>query len=271
MPIRFQQMLGAISFFLVFTCFAILQGCAVLESGRSEEEIISAELDIVAHQLNSGSPKDALNRIRSLLLKYPENTSVLTMAGMTHLSLKNVAAAEKFLGQTHSIKKDVASGLNFSAALMEGGKYADARKLLLSLAALDPDHLYPYYERIQHNIGLSFEKTKNYKKAEEYYSAALTINPTFFSSHLRLGRVYEITNRESKAEKSYQEAVSYCRLCFEPVQSLSQLLLKRNQKKEALQYVKNFLKLDGVSPGERKEAESLQSLLANSIGIANAL
>lgn len=225
---------------------------------EKEEQILATQKEMVRNHLDSGAPEAALKLLRVLVREFPEDTDLLNLMGLTQLALHNAPKSVQFFRQAYKLDKQPATALNLSSAYIEVGSPEKAQALLAALLknkAASKD--YPYKERIYHNIGYSYVKLGNNKKAEQWFLAATEENPTFFPSHLELARLYEKMKRPAMAEKSYRRAIDFCRVCFEPVQALAGIQIKMGNSPEAQKTLVNFMKGEGVAAADRAQAEQM--------------
>jgi len=225
-----------------------------------QKEVIQSQKAMVRNSLDSGRPEAALQNLRVLLRQYPEDAELHNLMGLAQLALKNPARAIHHFLSAYKIDEQSATALNLSSAYLEGGDYSKAIKLLNSLMKETGKDAYPYKERVLHNLGYAHLKQGDMAKARGYFLSALAENPAFYPSHLELARLYEKTKRPALAAKSYRQAIDYCDVCLEPVESLARVYMKLGKATEARRTLIRYAKIEGVSPADRGRANHLLRL-----------
>jgi Tfp pilus assembly protein PilF len=238
-----------------FSCQTSGSGHA--EAEAHQKEVLESQKALVRNALDTGKPESALKSLRDLLELHPEDASLQNLMGLTQLTLTNYARAISHFQISYKLDPQLATGLNLSSALIESQQYPRAQKLLLTLLKQAPKVKYRYKERILHNLGYCALKQGDTKKAEEWYRLALEENPTFFPSHLELGRFYESSGRRDLAIKSYKAAADYCQTCFEPIEPLARLYIGSGQSSEAKRILSQYLKVEDLSENDRRQALTL--------------
>ncbi|WP_207425319.1 lipopolysaccharide assembly protein LapB [Pedobacter sp. SYSU D00535] len=85
------------------------------------------------------------------------------------------AASAKFPANSNLVKREIELGLN-------SGKYKETISKIEAQAAKEPGNkLYPFY------LGIAYNSVKDYKKAEEAYQKAISIDPNFGDAYINLG------------------------------------------------------------------------------------
>ncbi|MBM4250488.1 MAG: tetratricopeptide repeat protein [Deltaproteobacteria bacterium] len=246
----------------IFSLISALSGCQTAGTAKeAEDAVVESQRQIVREALDSGKPEAALSSLRYLLRQHPDDPSMHNLMGLTQLSLRNNPRAIKEFQIAYKIDKNVATGLNLSSALISSGDLSRAVKLLNQLIIDAEKQNYPYRERLFHNLGFAYSKDRKFSQAETWLKRALDENPTFFLSHLELAHIYENSNRQALAIQSYQKAVDYCLICFEPVQSLASLYVRKGQTLEAQKLLIKYGKTDGINADDKSRAKSLYSQL----------
>lgn len=177
--------------------------------------------------------------------------------GLTHLALKNPKEALKYFNSAYKIKHCTSIALNLSSAYIELGQYKKAIDFLLNLMLQDETKNYLHQERIAHNMALASEKRGLYKKAKKYYLKALSHNPNFYISTMRLGQLYEKTGHPVKAKKRYLKAKKLCELCFDPINALTMSYFTTGHINRAIVTIKTYLKRKDILPNNRNRAVNL--------------
>ena len=227
-----------------------------------QKEVLESQKALVRNALDTGKPESALKSLRDLLDVYPEDASLQNLMGLTQLSLTNYARSIRHFQISYKMDPQLATGLNLSSALIEAKQYPRAQKLLIALLKQAPKVKYRFKERILHNLGYCAMLQGDTKKAEEWYRLALEENPTFFPSHLELGRFYETSGRSELAIQSYKYAADYCRTCFEPIEPLTRLYSATGRTSEAKRLLTQYLRVEDLLEVDRRNATELMARLS---------
>src|SRR5690606_12651004 len=103
-----------------------------------------------------------------------------------------------------------AFALNLAAAMIENGDHDQAIRLLDALTKTKDTADYLSKERIYHNLGYAYERSGKLPSSERWYRKAIDTNPSYFLSHLGLGRIYERMSRPAMARMAYTQASDFC-------------------------------------------------------------
>lgn len=238
-----------------FSCQTSNQGKT--EAETHQKEVLESQKALVRNALDTGKPESALKSLRDLLDQYPDDASLQNLMGLTQLTLTNYARAIRHFQISYKLDPQVATGLNLSSALIESGQHLRAQKLLLALLKQTSKAKYRFKERILHNLGYCALKQGQPQKAEEWYRQALEENPTFFPTHLELGRLHESKSRSDLAIQSFRSAADYCLTCFEPIEPLTRLLIASGQAGEAKRILTQYLRVEDLTEKDRRQALEL--------------
>lgn len=225
---------------------------------QNKASLIETKIQLIQHELDQGKPEVAIQMLKPLVDEEPDDPLSLNMMGLAYLALANHQKAQFYFEKAYKLSQDPAYALNLSSALISEGSYKKAREVLLEAQNLK----YMYKERIYHNFALTFEKTKQFDKAEKYYKKAVVENPSYYLSFIRLGYIYRQTKKIPQAIQAYQKAHQFCQSCFEPVQELVYLKMESKDYQVARGLIEEFLKAKNIGNAERQEAKNLHSLVA---------
>jgi Tfp pilus assembly protein PilF len=237
-------------------------GDGKINAESHQKEVLESQKALVRNALDTGKPESALKSLRDLLDVYPEDASLQNLMGLTQLSLTNYARSIRHFQISYKLAPQIATGLNLSSALIESKQYLRAQKLLTVLLKQAPKAKYRFKERILHNLGYCAMQQGDTKKAEEWYRLALEENPTFFPSHLELGRYYESRGRSELAIQSYKYAADYCRTCFEPIEPLTRIYTATGRRGEAKRLLTQYLRVEDLLDTDRRHATDLLTRLS---------
>jgi Tfp pilus assembly protein PilF len=226
----------------------------VTDASNSDDEG-AARLELATRQLANGKPARALQTLRPQLSSSPEDSEVLTIYGLAHLSLKNTRQAKVYLEKAHKLKPNGASALNLSSLYLEAGEPAKASKVLRRFEKKYPDYL--YLERVHQNRGVSLLARNRLGDAISAFEAALSINPTYYPAVLELAKLYARVQERRKAEAMWSLAKGQCPQCLEPVQALVQIYRSRRNEPAARQVLTEYLNQDDIKVDDRLSAKAL--------------
>lgn len=251
-------------FYIILSFSSLWAGCQTFNIPDAEEkqrlEVLNTQKSVIVSFLNKGLPEMAIKELRPLIAKYPEDADFKNLMGLGQLAIKNPKEAIRYFQASYKVLPRTSVALNLSSAYIEAGQY-DKSIEILTLASKSPDlDAYPHPERITHNLGLAAERAKKYKSAEKFYLKALSQNPGFFISQMRLGQLYEKLNKPERAEMYFSQAKTNCPNCFDPISALTYTYLQQGAKNKALSTIRGYLKNRDLSPQDRVRATELLSL-----------
>jgi tetratricopeptide (TPR) repeat protein len=224
---------------------------------QKQAEILNTQKSVIVSFLNKGLPRMAHKELRDLLRKYPNDADFKNLMGLTMLALENPQKAATFFKKSLKLNKRTAVALNLSSAYIEAGQHDRAIRLLLNVQKSTMAKTYRFPERIAHNIALAAERKKDWQLAERFYAKALSENPNYYLSLMRLGQLFERTDRPRQAIKRFLTARSICNRCFDPVNGLVMNYLAVKAPKRAMTTIKVFLQQKEIDDATRERAEKL--------------
>jgi Tfp pilus assembly protein PilF len=247
------------TFLWILLTLLFLSGCVTINQDGDEDkktaEILSAQKGLIVSLLNRGMAPLALKELRKVIKEHPNDVDFKNLMGLTQLSLGNPKQAVGYFQSAYQLEKRLAVGLNLSSALIEVGKHQEAIKHLLVIKSSPEAESYPYPERIDHNIGLAYEKRNKLETAQRYYAEALSFNPNFYISLIRSAQVYDKLKQKDKAKEMYQRAQQVCPVCYDPVGGLVAAYLHERQVDKALSTLQAYLNNPQVSPADQVRAK----------------
>jgi Tfp pilus assembly protein PilF len=235
----------------------ILTSCASMfyNTAKKQDEIIDTQLSIAGAQLDGGDAARALQTVKPLLSTFPNNYKVLTMGGMSHLALANPTQALLLLRRAYDIEPTTATGLNLSSALIAAGEQTRARNVLRKLVKGDEN--YGHRERLYHNLGLSYQKERNYPAAKKYFYLALNDSPSFYMSLIALAKIAKELNDAKGAKGFLKKAVKSCPSCYEPVHLLATYYINDGELKLAHSLLQSYAARDDAQDEDRESSRQL--------------
>lgn len=244
-----------ISLALVLTSCQSLMGPS--EEEAKNETILRTKKSLVISFLNKGLPGIALKEVKTALKKYPKDADFKNLMGLTQLALKNPRASFKYFKKAYAMEKRVPFALNLSSAYIEAGQNQKAISLLKRLKKHPKFSEYKHPERVHHNMGLSNERLKNTREAIRYYRRALSSNPSFYISLIRLGQIYQKKGWNKKARNQFRTAAKACPQCFDPINGLTMTYIAQGKPRKAIRILNKFLKNQKVTEGDKTRAEDM--------------
>ena len=77
-----------------------------------------------------------------------------------------------------------------------------AQNLYMSILKIDPNHVEAHY-----NLGLVFQKFREFNKAKDFYQKAIQIKPDYIEAHNNLGLMFRELDDLKNAKRCYQKAI----------------------------------------------------------------
>ena len=145
---------------------------------------------------------NAIAAMNDLLSQYPKDKRVHFLAGRWLVQQEEYAPGEKML------EKALAVDANYPAALNEiGYAYAYTRDFEKALGAMDRYvKLLPREPNPQDSYGEISRMGGRFPESLAHYSAALKLDPKFFTSQLGLGDTLALMGEQEKARAEYNKA-----------------------------------------------------------------
>ena len=261
--LKFQTIMT--SSLMIITLFA----CQTIEKDspaeKRKKEILDTQKSLVVSFINKGMPHLALKELRVLVRKNPKEPDLLNLMGLTQLSLNNPKVAIDYFKRSYKEKESIPVALNLSSAYINLRKYKKAVFLLKKTQKTKVYQDYSYPERINHNIALAYEKSNQNKLAIKYYKQALSYNPVYYLSLMRLGELYRRNGKVKTSMKYFYRAKTSCAVCYDPIRSLSYNYIALGSPKKAIPLVKNYLKVKEISPKNKYKGNKLLKYTRKSI------
>lgn len=225
------------------------------------EELLDSQKSVIVGYLDSGQAQMAHKELRTLLKDHKDDADLNNLMGLTNLALNNKQRALVHFRKSHALDPKTAISLNLASCLLELDRNQEAIDVLEKAKNRAGD-TYPYPERLEHNLGLAYEKMKRNDLAKKQYEAALVENPSFYLSLLQLGRMYQRQSQVREAIAKLNLAHVACPVCFDPVQSLVTLYQAEKRSKDAQSLLNGFLREKNVPKDDLARARELNSKIA---------
>ncbi len=251
-----------LSLFWIIITFIISQtACQTIDENNKEiarkTEVLATQKSLIVSFLNKGLTAMAHKELRRLLIQHPEDPDFINLMGLTQLALENPRKAAVFFKKSLDLHPRTSVALNLSSAYIEAGWYKKAIKHLQGLKKSEMTKSYQYPERISHNIGLAAERLQNYSLAEKYYTFALSENPNYYLSLMRLGQLYEKKRRYTLAQQTFLKARAACPLCFDPINALAMNYIASGHHRSAYLAIKRYLGDEQITQQNKSKAKKL--------------
>ena len=239
--------LSKISLKAHLTCLVMIMllslGCeTITHTTEMEKDLIETRLKIIQSKLDQQEFSQAQASIEPLLRKYPDNPSVMTMAGLIDMTLNNYDRAIDMMKKSHRLLSSPGSALNLSSAYIQTKQYDLAVKYLHQGIQLNKKKPYPHIARLYHNLGYIYELQHDYPQALAHYKKALYNSPSFTITLMLYSQLLKKTGNISESIKISKRYITACKTCFEPVNYLAQFYLKNGDIDVAKSLVKQFVK-----------------------------
>jgi tetratricopeptide (TPR) repeat protein len=125
----------------------------------------------------------------------------------------------------------------------------------------------PFIPSTYNHLGRIYTKTGQYGKAIEMYEYAIKLKPNYPEAHNNLGMAYEKKNSYQQAIKHFKRAIEIKPAFPKPYLNLGNLYLgKLNDKRNALLYLKKWLKMAPNHPDSDSIRKKIDRIKKGSIG-----
>ena len=169
----------------------------------SQQQALSKEqIDAIIALFTSGKYQSALDKLKTLNINFPEDSTLHNIAGACFAGLGDLASAVKSYKKAIAIESDNAKAhYNLGAALHELGKLDESVKSYQTSLSIDPG-----YAQAHNNLGNVFKDNKQFDDAIDSYNNAILNNPDYLEAHYSLALVFEELG-ELKTATGYLEKV----------------------------------------------------------------
>ncbi len=237
-----------------------LAGCMTLTGEQRpspQETTQAAQRDIIINHLNKGRPEAAIQILRPLLSKSPDDVNLQSLMGLAYMALSQPSTAREYLDRAHKLAPTPTTALNLSSALIEDNQPVKAYNLLLKTTRASNFSSYEYPERVHHNLGLAAEKQKKANMAEKHYRRALAKNPSFYLSLMQLSSLMTKQQKERAAQRYLEQARRLCLSCYDPVAQLSESYIRTGHYADATATLQAYLKRPDLDSTSKSKAQQL--------------
>ena len=256
-------------FFLMLLCCSIFgtlnTGCQTLkqtnEADERQTEVLATQKTVIVSFLNKGLPGLALKELRRVMRENPDDADFFNLLGLTHLALENPDKAISNFKRSYEIDPRTSVGLNLSSAYIEDKRFNQAISTLEVIKKSKDIKDYQYPERLSHNLALAYERLGNLNAAIKHYTLALSENPNYYLTLMRLGQVYEKKKKRYAAQDTFRKARSACPACFDPVNALVVNYMAAGKHRAAYESLQRFKNAKTTSAKDKRRAVKLMSMV----------
>ncbi|MDP9339411.1 MAG: hypothetical protein M3P45_11130 [Acidobacteriota bacterium] len=179
---------------------ALARAKALLPLARPDEQLMVRWMTSVEDR----NLLPAIASMNDLLKRYPKNKHVLYLTSTWLYSQQDFERSQKMLEYLRQLDPDYAPALNMLGySYIESG-HPDPAKAVAAMthyAEVEPSSPNP-----EDSLGEVFRYAGDFQGSLEHYSAALQIDPTFFTSQLGLGDTLTLMGKYDDARLEYDKA-----------------------------------------------------------------
>jgi tetratricopeptide (TPR) repeat protein len=178
--------------------------CALTAFDRAfylEPRLAGAAFPLCAALLQTGDPR-AQEILRHLLLRFPNEVEGWEQIGNTLLKLNKVEAALVCFQRANQSEPSFARSMREGLLLRELGRSLDAIAAFEKAVSLDPDSSRGWFL-----LGVSFQDSKEMRRATQAYRRALAIDPMLAEAAVNLGTSLQEAGDLEAAMIAYAQAV----------------------------------------------------------------
>ncbi len=214
-------------------------------------------------KLALGSYGTAQKLLRKAHLDNANDVEIISLLARSYLLLGNSARAEHYFSEV------VRLAPNSVEATLDLAKLLILQKNFYQASELIRKQWLEIQPSPQQEIELLFILTKSYKELRQYKAGLfqakklIKLAPDNSSAHEILGTFYGVTGDLSNAQKSYQQAITLNEKNFTAVTLLARIYFNNNQQEQAINLIREQLKLGDNSALFIELAEMYQVLKMN--------
>lgn len=213
----------------------------------------SGRLELARQFVGTGDYKKAVTFLLPMVKENPRSVDALMLLGLSYLGIGNVDAASDTYRRVVVLEDDNYDAvLNLGYTLVLKGKQRDARIQFQQI--LDAKE-YPYMERVQTNIGLSYLQENRCDRGMPHFQEAVKLDPTFVQAYFNMGRCQLLQGQPKAAKENLLKAVDFCPECLEPALELAKAQARTGEKKAAIARIEELLrgKLDTANEARTRK------------------
>ena len=94
-----------------------------------------------------------------------------------------------------------------------------------------------------------------YSLQKKNYELALSENPNYYLSLMRLGQLYQQQKKSLKARKTFAKAKEACPKCFDPINALAMGFIAKGKYRVAFLSLKQFIRNPDVTDEDKAKAK----------------
>lgn len=243
----------------VVTSFVLLNvGCSHLLLQGKDSEKAKLYLQMGADHFNNREYNKAIEATQEALKYDPSLAAAYNHLALIYMETKRYARSEESFLQALRIQPNYPEVHNNLGVLFNRqNKYQAAiqyfEKAIDSEAYRTPENAYT-------NMGYSYYRLGDLKKAKTNHQKALDIVPQFCLAHKNLGDVYAKEKSYRRAQEYYENAVTNCPLYQEGQYKLALVMMKQGQKKVAKNQLQDLVQKHKNGPYVDRSTEVLKYL-----------
>ena len=242
-------------FLLLFIVMFLGVGCFGPTRGQVKKARSLYRLGV--NQSNKGMHRQAMVVLKQAEKLNPRSYWIQEALGGTLMRMKMPKLALVHFRKALDINKKSPRGWNnLGTAYMVMKNWKEAIK---SFQMALKNILYQTPCFAQMNLGWSYHKAKNNKKALFYLGRSIAVCPRLCQGHRLLGKVFFESKNYSKAVVSFRKLSQYCKKYPEGHYLLAQSLVKEKQYSKAIQSLRLCLKLSEKYPTIKSACQSLMN------------
>lgn len=148
---------------LAFYVILLIQAlsCTTLSKQKSSsaDELLDSQKSVIVGYLDSNQAQMAHKELRTLMKEHSDDADLHNLMGLTNLALNNKQRALLHFRKSFNLNQKTSTALNLASCLLEMDRNKEALDILEQAKNRAGD-TYPYPERLEHNLGLAYEKMK---------------------------------------------------------------------------------------------------------------
>lgn len=225
---------------------------------------LQQQLTTLYQLVQQGDAEGAMQQLKPLLRKHPQNADVAHLAALVFKSKgDNKQASEHFLRSLALNRNQPQVHNNLANLLKSEGRYDEAERHYQTAISMQPNYL----EAIR-NLGLNYLAQENYVAGQSAFTQALQQNPSDASSLTGLADCYRESGEFTTAEQLYRKAIEAAPQSMHAWYKLGQNFHLDGQLSEAREC---YQRAHQINPQELAVVQSLGSVIHEEGGTDSAI
>lgn len=236
----------------------VLFGLTACSASIQSKEQSLVHLRLGDSMLQEGRPTQALAELGKAADLDPDNPVIRNILGITYLEKGMAGPAIEEFQKALSLDPDyVEVHNNLGTALLRDGRVKESIKEF-NLALNNPLYTTPHFA--QYNLGQAYSTLKDYKKAQEYYQAAVKFSPAYSLAYHGLGLALRATSQPLEASEALKKAIEHAPRFSQAHYDLGEVLLELDQPSLARLAFQEVIHLVPDSPLGKMAQKRLREL-----------